>query len=115
MSKELQRERTKKFYILLKKTITKYFFLLTAYIIPQSDSTLILSEIMFYPQSGPNEFIELYNYSDTESIDLDSFKIKYATSNPDIITDAGEGTIFSKIFCNYTRSDYPIGSGIYDG
>jgi hypothetical protein len=47
---------------------------------------------MFFPSSGPNEFIELYNYSTTESIDLNNYKIKYSTSSPDVITDGGEGT-----------------------
>ncbi len=46
------------------------FFLFTTLIFSQTDSTLILSEVMFYPATGPNEFIELYNYSETESIDL---------------------------------------------
>jgi hypothetical protein len=71
---------------------------------------------MFYPQSGPNEFIELYNYSETESINLDSFKVKYSTSSPDIIIDAGEGTILSpKSYAIILEGDYVIGSGIYDG
>ena len=75
------------------KKILTAIFLFAAYIFPQSDSTLILSEVMFNPQSGPNEFIELYNTSETESIDLNGYKTKYSTSNPDIITDAGEGTL----------------------
>ncbi len=82
----------------------------------QTDTTLILSEIMFFPTSGPNEFIELYNLSETESIDLDSFKIKYSTSTPDIIIDAGEGTILPpSSFAIILEGDYPFGSGIYDG
>lgn len=98
------------------KKLLPIFFLLTASVIPQSDSILILSEIMFYPQTGPNEFIELYNFSETESIDIDSFKIKYSTSNPDIITNAGEGTILPpKTFAVILEGDYPFGSGIYDG
>ena len=98
------------------KKLLPIFFLLSPLGIPQSDSTLILSEIMFYPQTGPNEFIELYNYSETESIDINSFKIKYSTSNPDLITDAGEGTILPpKSFAIILEGDYPIGSGIYDG
>lgn len=74
-------------------------------VLAQTDTTLIFSEIMFYPASGPNEFIELYNYSTTESIDLNNYKIKYSTSNTDIITDAGEGTIYFTTgdFCHYPR------------
>ncbi|MBT8379091.1 MAG: lamin tail domain-containing protein [Ignavibacteria bacterium] len=86
------------------------------FISAQTDSTLILSEVMFYPQSGPNEFIELYNYSDTESINVDSFKIKYSTSSPDIIIEAGEGTILPpNSYAIILEGDYPFGSGIYDG
>jgi hypothetical protein len=77
----------------MKKMILPVLLFSFSIIFPQTDSTLILSEVMFYPQTGPNEFIELYNYSETESIDLDSFKIKYYTSNPDIIVDAGDGTV----------------------
>lgn len=71
---------------------------------------------MFYPSTGPNEFIELYNYSGTESIDLGSFKIKYYTSTADVIIDAGEGTILPpKSFAIVLEGDYVVGSGIYDG
>jgi len=98
------------------KKLLPIFFLLSPLIIPQSDSTLILSEIMFYPQTGPNEFIELYNYSETESININGYKIKYSTSNPDVITDAGEGTILPpKSFAIILEGDYPFGTGIYDG
>ena len=100
----------------MKKMILPVLLFSFSIIFPQTDSTLILSEVMFYPQTGPNEFIELYNYSETESIDLDSFKIKYYTSNPDIIVDAGEGTVLQpKSFAIILEGDYVIGSGIYDG
>jgi hypothetical protein len=96
--------------------ITPLLLLLSAFAFSQSDSTLILSEIMFNPQTGPNEFIELYNYSETESININGYKIKYYTSNPDIITNAGEGTILPpKSFAIILEGDYPFGSGIYDG
>ena len=32
-----------------------------------------------------NEFIELYNTSETDTIDLNGFKIKYQTSSADLI------------------------------
>jgi hypothetical protein len=98
------------------KKVIPIFFLSFISLFSQTDTTLILSEVMFYPQTGPNEFIELYNYSETESIDLIGYKIKYYTSNPDIITDAGEGTILPpKTFAIILEGDYIIGSGIYDG
>jgi hypothetical protein len=100
--------------------MTKKILIIFSLIVPlsfaQSDSTLILSEIMFFPVTGNNEFVELYNYSETESIDINGYKIKYSTSNPDIITDAGEGTILPpKSFAIILEGDYPFGSGIYDG
>ena len=94
-------------------------FLITLLFIPfikaQQDTTLILSEIMFYPESGPNEFIELYNYSTTDSIDLTGYKIKYSTSSADVLTDAGAGTkLPPHSFAVILEGDYVIGSGIYD-
>jgi hypothetical protein len=100
---------------MIKKIFTVFLFSISM-IFPQTDSSLILSEVMFYPQTGPNEFIELYNSSETESINLNGFKIKYYTSNPDIIIDAGEGTILPpKSFAIILEGDYILGSGIYDG
>jgi len=100
----------------MRKKILSLILFSFGFVFAQTDSTLILSEVMFFPVSGNNEFIELYNYSETESINVDSFKIKYYTSNPDIIVDAGEGTILPpKSFAIILEGDYIIGSGIYDG
>ena len=98
------------------KRLISLLLLYTAVIFSQTDSTLILSEVMFYPSTGPNEFIELYNLSETESIDLGGYKIKYYTTTADVITDAGEGTILPpQSFAIILEGDYIIGSGIYDG
>lgn len=82
----------------------------------QSDSVITFSEIMFNPVSGNNEFIELYNTSETDSIDLSNFKIKYYTSNPDglISTDAGM-KIPPKGFAVIFEGDYDLAAGIYGG
>jgi len=89
--------------------------LFSSFTFAQTDSTLILSEIMFFPVSGPNEFIELYNFNETESIDLNGYKIKYSTSSPDSLIETGEGTILPpKSFAVIFEGDYPFGSGIYD-
>jgi len=88
---------------------------LTTISLAQTDTTIILSEIMFYPASGPNEFVEVYNYSTTETVDLNNFQIIYSTSNADVITDAGEGTLLPpESFAVILEGDYPFGSGIYD-
>ncbi|HPI38124.1 MAG TPA: lamin tail domain-containing protein [Ignavibacteriaceae bacterium] len=80
-----------------------------------SQNDLTLSEIMFNPASGNNEFIELFNTSETNSIDLSGYKILYYTSNPDLIVDAGSGTILSpKSFAVILEGDYDFVSGIYN-
>lgn len=74
-----------------------------------------LNEIMFYPASGNNEFIELYNNSVTESVDLNGFKIKYYSSSPDVIADAGEGTVLPSLtYAVIFEGDYDFVSGIYN-
>ncbi|MGB8318088.1 MAG: lamin tail domain-containing protein, partial [Ignavibacteriaceae bacterium] len=90
------------------------FLFLPTIISAQSERDIILSEIMFAPQSGNNEFIELYNTSETESIDLSSYKIKYQTSNPDIFESTGSGTILPpESFAVIFEGDYDLSSGIY--
>jgi Lamin Tail Domain/FlgD Ig-like domain/CARDB len=97
------------------KSFLFILLLFSSLISAQTDSTLIFSEIMFFPSSGPNEFIELYNFSQTESIDLNGYQIKYSTSSPDIIIETTEGTILPpKSFAVIFEGDYPFGSGIYD-
>ena len=81
----------------------------------QNDSLITFSEIMFAPVSGNNEFIELYNTSETDSIDLANFKIKYYTSNPDGLVSTGSGTkIPPKGFAVIFEGDYDLVSGIYN-
>jgi len=81
----------------------------------QSDTSLVLSEIMFNPQSGNNEFIEIYNRSETQSFDLANFKIIYYTSNPDVITSAGFGTVMPpKSYAVILEGDYDFAAGIYN-
>ena len=80
----------------------------------QNDSLITFSEIMFNPVSGNNEFIELYNTSETDSIDLANFKIKYYTSNSDGLISTGLGTkIPPKGFAVIFEGDYDIATGIY--
>lgn len=81
----------------------------------QSQTSVKLNEIMFYPSSGNNEFIEVYNSDSTESINLNGFKIKYYTASADIITDAGDGTILNpQSYAVIFEGDYDFVSGIYN-
>lgn len=94
--------------------LSTFLFLTLTY--SQSDTLIIFSEIMFSPTSGNNEFIEIYNLSSTESIDLSSFKIKYYTANADQLIDAGFGTILPpNSYAIIFENDYDIASGIYNG
>ena len=84
-------------------------------IFAQTDTSLTFTEIMFNPQSGNNEFIELYNLNQTESIDLNGYKIIYSTSNADVIVSAGSGTLLQpNSFAVIFEGDYDFVSGIYN-
>ena len=83
------------------KIILWFVFLFFSTALSQTDTSFTFSEIMFNPQSSNSEFIELYNLSATENIDLDSCKIIYSTSKADIITPTGFGTVLKpKSFAN---------------
>ena len=85
--------------------------IISQYINAQTGITF--SEIMFAPESGPNEFIEIYNLSDVV-IDLTGYQIKYYTAGNDHIISTGSGLLlnphsFGVIFEN----DYDLSGGIY--
>ncbi len=90
-----------------------FFYLLIGTSICFAQTSLKLNEIMFYPASGNNEFIEIYNNGLT-SIDLTGFKIKYYSSSPDFIMDIGQGTILSaNSYAVIFEADYDIENGLY--
>ena len=100
---------------MIKKTILITFILLSISY-SQSDTLLIFSEVMFSPTSGNNEFIEIYNLSNTQSVDLNGYKIKYYTSTADQIVDAGFGTtLLPNSYAIIFENDYDLASGIYNG
>ena len=90
-----------------------FLYIIITYASPQ-DTSIIFTEIMFYAPSGNNEFIELYNRSETRSIDLFRFKIKYYTSKPDTIISAGYGTLLPpQSYAVIFEGDYDLTSGMY--
>lgn len=98
-----------------KKLMLIFSLLFTGLAYSQADTSLTFSEIMFIPQSGNNEFIELYNLSFTDTINLNNYRIKYHTSNPDIITSAGYGTLLPpRSFAIILEGDYDFENGIYN-
>ena len=81
----------------------------------QADTCLVISEVMFYPQGSNNEFVEIYNLSETDSYNLDSFKIKYWNSTPDIIIpQSGNSFLPPKSFAIIFEGDYNLADGIYN-
>lgn len=102
-------------YQLKKYFITAALFCFSSLVIAQADTSLILSEIMFNPVSGNNEFIEIYNTSGTESFDLNNYRIKYYTSTADVIISAGFGTTLPpNSYAVVLEGDYDFVSGIYN-
>ncbi len=96
------------------KKIFLFIFFLISISYSQSDTLLTFSEVMFSPTSGNNEFIEIYNLSITQSVDLSSYKIKYYTSAADQIVDAGFGTtLLPNSYAIIFENDYDITTGIY--
>lgn len=97
------------------KKISLITFLILSYTYSQSDTLLIFSEVMFNAPTGANEFIEVYNLSDTEYVDLSSYRIKYYTANADQLIDAGFGTILPpNSYAVIFENDYDIITGIYN-
>lgn len=99
---------------MVRKTFFVFLFIFSISY-SQSDTLLIFSEVMFYPTTGNNEFIEVYNLSSTQSVDLSSYKIKYYTTTSDQIVDAGSGTILlPESYAVIFENDYDIAAGIYN-
>ena len=97
------------------KSIIILFFLTTAQLFSQIPNKVIFSEIMFNPQSGNNEFIELYNPSTNDTVDLKNFRIKYYNSQPNNIISAGFGTkLLPKSYAVIFQNDYDLLGGIYN-
>jgi len=101
----------------MKKLYLLFFFIfITLRVSAQIDTSIIFSEIMFNPISGNNEFVEIYNLSSTSSVNLAGLKIKYYTSTPDLIIDAGFGTVLPpNSYAVVFENDYDLTSGIYSG
>lgn len=81
----------------------------------QSDTSIVFSEIMFNPATAisNNEFIELFNTSYIDTVNLSGWKIRYATSTPDNITDAGSGLrLVPRQFAIIFEADYTGGYAV---
>jgi len=98
----------------MAKYITAFFVFALLKLISAQTDNLILSEIMFYPSTSNSEFIELYNMSSSESIDLTNFKIEYQTSSADLIIEHEQGILLEPMsYAVIMEGDYDFLSGIY--
>ncbi len=98
----------------MKKALFIFITVAAVNLFSQTSSPIILSEVMFIPLSGNNEFVEVYNLSESDSIDLNNYKIKYYSSQPNTIISAGFGTILPpKSYAVIFEGDYDLSNGIY--
>jgi hypothetical protein len=97
----------------VKKLFLIFCFSIIALQYIAAQSAITFSEIMFAPESGPNEFIEIYNLSDVV-IDLTGYQIKYYTASNDQIISTGSGLILNPhSFAVIFENDYDLSNGIY--
>ena len=83
-------------------------------ILPQSVTNITFSEVMFRPSKANSEFIEIFNLSKTDTVDLLNFKIKYQNSTVDIIDSTNQNTLlFPQSFAVIFEGDYDINNGVY--
>jgi len=96
------------------RSVLFLIFLLTLTTAGQTNKNLIISEVMFRPHGSNNEFIELFNISAADTINLKKIKIKYYKSSFDEIdTTKGSFLLFPKTFAVIFEGDYSIANGRY--
>lgn len=94
--------------------IYAFLFLPAVISYSQDYSKLTLSEIMFRPEETSGEFIEIYNLSETDTLDLQQIKFKYYTSNPDsFLPLAGETKLPPGAYAVVLEANYDFENGIY--
>lgn len=99
--------------------IHQFFALLlfsSMFLYGQSESPIRISEVMFNTSTADNsEFVELYNSSETATINLSGYSIKYFTTAPDLILAQGDSLLNPGSFAVVFENDYDIQNGIYTG
>ncbi|MDH7605622.1 MAG: lamin tail domain-containing protein, partial [Melioribacter sp.] len=96
------------------KCISLIIFIWAINIFAQQTSPLTFSEIMFYPSETNGEFVEIYNTSSTETIDIANYKFKYYTSsNNNLIPLIGGTKLGPGKFAVILQGNYDFNNGIY--
>lgn len=80
----------------------------------QGSSPLTLSEVMFYPSESNGEFIEIYNTSPNETIDLSTMKFKYYTSSYNtFVPFIGRTQLAPGKYAIVIQGNYDYENGVY--
>ncbi|OGU58209.1 MAG: hypothetical protein A2V66_01490 [Ignavibacteria bacterium RBG_13_36_8] len=101
---------------IIKKAVFIGAFLLVfkGFVLPQSNSSLAFSEVMFKPSASNSEFIEIYNCSETETINLNAYSFKYHTSAKEsFVSVTGGFDLLPGGFAIIFEADYDFVNGIY--
>lgn len=79
-----------------------------------AQSNLTITEVMFRPLETNGEFIEIFNLSETDSIDLTGYKIIYQTSAADpVIAHTNGIKLAPQTFTVILEGDYDFVNGSY--
>jgi hypothetical protein len=96
------------------KTLVLTGLISFSFINAQSGGSLTFSEVMFIPSELNGEFIEIYNSSETEIVDLSKLKFKYYTSTADnIIEFIGGRFLLPNKYAIIIEGDYDYANGAY--
>lgn len=80
----------------------------------QPDTALTLTEVMFNAPAGANQFVELFNLSYTDTIDLEYYQIQYENTTPNYIVNAGYGTkLAPRQYAVVMQAAYYFSTGVY--
>ncbi|MEW6508332.1 MAG: lamin tail domain-containing protein [Bacteroidota bacterium] len=92
--------------IILVYPITNHF--------SQTGQALTFSEVMFRPLETNGEFVEIYNTSSTETIDISNYKFKYYTSSNNNFVSVIGGTLLGPgKFAVIIQGNYDWTNGLY--
>ncbi len=100
--------------IIIALAVFTFLLLIPTHAFGQTGSVLTLSEIMFNPSESNGEFIEIYNTSTTQTVNLTGFKIKYYTSTADnLVAFIGGMELQPGKYAVIIESDYDYNNGAY--
>ncbi len=95
-----------------------HFLVFVLFLLPKLQffaQSLKLSEVMFRPSGTNNEFIEIFNNSKTETIDLTDYKILYHTSSKSDVFQSKSSNyiLLPKQYAIVLEGDYDFENGTY--